>query len=71
MEQLNKEKALKAFMELREKSKENFPEELLLEEINNEINEARLVLEGLKDLEENKICDGPSVIKAIKEKYSL
>lgn len=54
MEQINKDIALKAFEKLREKSKEKFSEELSLEEINNEINEARFIWEGLKDLEEIK-----------------
>lgn len=71
MEQINKDIALKAFEKLREKSKEKFSEELSLEEINNEINEARFIREGLKDLEENKTYDGPSIIKNIKEKYRL
>ena len=71
MEQINKDIALKAFEKLREKSKEKFSEELSLEEINNEINEARFIREGLKDLEENKTYDGSSIIKNIKEKYGL
>ena len=71
MEQINKDIALKTFEKLREKSKEKFSEELSLEEINNEINEARFIREGLKDLEENKTYDGSSIIKNIKEKYGL
>ena len=36
-----------------------------------EIYEAKLIMEGLRDMVEGKINDGPSVMKNMREKYGL
>ena len=38
---------------------------------NEELEEARMIARGLKDIEEGKVVDGPEAIEGIRKKYGL
>ena len=38
---------------------------------NEELEEARMIARGLKDIEEGKVEDGPEAIEGIRKKYGL